>query len=106
MLVFEDLSPELILCVLEYVPIPTLTTLDQVSKSWQGFMREHESSLYRHLAFLHGYTRSEYDSLEAAKLRLRGGTDWLKDVHSWKALCWYMPIDIHHLGTKIGLLYS
>ncbi|KAF8799147.1 hypothetical protein BYT27DRAFT_7176632 [Phlegmacium glaucopus] len=79
-----DLSAELTLNILSYLPFVSLGRLQAVCKSWDEFCNLNESTIYRNAAFLHGYipcpttTLNELGSLYSQRA--------LEGVNTWKDL--------------------
>ncbi|KAF8321345.1 hypothetical protein DL93DRAFT_1637656 [Clavulina sp. PMI_390] len=84
-MLLSDLTPELILCILECCHASQIVAIQSLNHSWQSFVNQHEGSIFRRCAVLHGFSR-ESDSLDAAKAR-DYGSDWLGDVSSWRNFC-------------------
>jgi hypothetical protein len=79
------LPPEVTLRILSFSPVSSLASLLYLSKEWNGFIAEHESSIYRHSAYLHRLVGSPEANLKDVLLKL-GGEMW-DDVVSWKEFC-------------------
>ncbi|KAJ7642852.1 hypothetical protein B0H17DRAFT_1148749 [Mycena rosella] len=93
-----QLPVELVICILKYLPLSTLSQLLSTSREWNNFFESNQSILYHNAAVLHGFTPSAsivYSDLEAiqddrdmtphrAALSRRS----LTGVSDWKSFCY------------------
>ncbi|KAJ7492108.1 hypothetical protein FB451DRAFT_1217016 [Mycena latifolia] len=93
-----QLPVELVISILKYLPLSTLSRLLCVSREWNNFVEENQSILYRNAAVLHGFTPSDstsivYSDLEAIQsgLATQNRTALsrrsLAGVSDWKSFC-------------------
>ncbi|GJE91392.1 F-box protein [Phanerochaete sordida] len=80
----DTLPPELLFYTLEYLPLPSLSAVRQVSKQWNQRFIEHEPYIYRNAAFHHHFISSPEMTLEAAVEQAR---TVIRDVSSWTEFC-------------------
>ncbi|KAJ7103036.1 hypothetical protein B0H15DRAFT_810694 [Mycena belliarum] len=91
------LPTELVICILNHIPLSTLNQLPALSQQWSNFFEENQSILYRNAAVLHGFVPSTaivYSDLEAiqsgsATMRNRTALSRrsLIGVSDWKSFC-------------------
>ncbi|KAJ7455901.1 hypothetical protein B0H11DRAFT_2066218 [Mycena galericulata] len=75
------LPVELVISILKYLPLSTLSNLLSTSREWNNFFQVNQSILYHNAAVLHGFTPSTsvvYSDLTSILSRrsLTGVTDW------------------------------
>ena len=68
------LPVEILLEILQFLPITTIVSLHGLSKSWAAFLATNESSIYHNISKRHGYTSE-------------GDLDAAAPSEGWKALC-------------------
>ncbi|KAJ7110343.1 hypothetical protein C8R43DRAFT_164647 [Mycena crocata] len=79
------LPAELVISILQYVPLSTLGNLLSTSRAWNNFFEVNQSTLYHNAAVLHGFIPSAsvlYSSLGTALSRRS-----LTGVSDWKSFC-------------------
>jgi F-box-like len=82
-----DILPvEKVLEILEYLPVQTLHSLLLVSRDWEIFIQENETSIYRKAALLHGFLPSS-DFTSVSDLGSIFPARTLAGVHDWKGFC-------------------
>ena len=91
----RHLPPELCLETIAYLPIPDLSALQLVSRSWRDLIREHEDVLYHQAAFQHRFINPLDTTLERAKEYLGEQTSATR----WKLLC-AQEMALPHAFTK------
>ncbi|KAK7063753.1 F-box domain-containing protein [Favolaschia claudopus] len=79
------LPAELVIAILRYIPLSTLTSLPSVSREWQSFCQVNESNLYHNAAILHGFVSSSVVYSELATTLSRRA---LAGVSGWKSFCY------------------
>lgn len=89
-MVLSRLPPEIVLYLLSYLPISSLSQLYSVSRTWNTFLLHHEATIYHRAAFLHGFIDGDSASLESVKSSNKYSERVLADVDSWKKLCTYI----------------
>jgi F-box domain len=94
-MILSQLPVDIVLEILDYLPLRTLiAALPLLSKSWAGFMKVNESSIFHYAAIRYGFSSSVNDSLESIKARsfIQYETD------SWRSWCNVLvQRDIHDL---------
>lgn len=79
------LPVELVISILNYLPLSTISSLLSTSREWNNFCEANQSILYHNAAVLHGFTPSSsivYSDLGAALSRRS-----LTGVSDWKSFC-------------------
>jgi len=89
-MVLNSLPPEIVLYIFSYLPLSSLSQLSCLSRPWNTFLLQHEATVYRRAAFLHGFIDDDSVSLESMKSSNRYSERVLADVDSWKKLCTYL----------------
>lgn len=78
------LPPEIVLYILTYLPLQSLNSLRQTSKSWNQRFNENEPYIYRNAAYHHDFLPSTELSLEDA---VKQCGKIVEGVTTWLALC-------------------
>ena len=81
------IATELVIFILSYLPVNSLSRLQLVCKSWSDFFTLHESTIYRNAACLHTYIPCPTTMLN--ELSTLYSQKALEDVKTWKDLCMY-----------------
>jgi len=89
-MVLNSLPPEIVLYIFSYLPLSSLSQLPCLSRPWNTFLLQHEATVYRRAAFLHGFIDDDSVSLESMKSSNKYSERVLADVDSWKKLCAYL----------------
>jgi len=89
-MVLNSLPPEIVLYIFSYLPLSSLSQLSCLSRPWNTFLLQHEATVYRRAAFLHGFIDDDSVSLESMKSSNKYSERVLADVDSWKKLCTYL----------------
>ncbi|KAI0079285.1 hypothetical protein K474DRAFT_683461 [Panus rudis PR-1116 ss-1] len=80
-----DLPPELLLHILQFIPLPSLLRVSALSHEWRRFFIEHESTIFRNAAIKHNFARPEVIHVDEA--RRAYAAKFLRDVQDWKTFC-------------------
>lgn len=81
------LPAELVLQIISYFGLSTVSLLSRLNKSWQNFVQENESTIYHAVAFFEGYIPAPSWTLDDPRTRgLYSDRTWF-GVTKWKEFC-------------------
>ncbi len=86
-MVLSSFPSEIVLHILSYLPVSSLAQLHVVSQAWNVFLLQHQTTIYRHAAFLHGFIDDDSATFLSAEVRKRYATKVFDNLNSWKDLC-------------------
>ncbi|CAA7268568.1 unnamed protein product [Cyclocybe aegerita] len=84
---FDSLPFEIILQILAYLPVSSLSSLSSISHSWNDFFAKNETAIYRESALLHGFADQRTTEPDHASLSKRYSNRVLNPGFTWKKLC-------------------
>lgn len=79
------LPNELVVRVLDYLPISTILNISSLSHEWKSFSEANESILFRQAAAYHSFVSSA--NTELSQLRTQYSDYSLHGVSTWKEFC-------------------
>lgn len=87
-----ELPVELVIIVISYLPLTSITRLQRVDRQWQQFLKQNQNAVYRNAAWREGWIPSPETLLDElddpgqrsyySKRAMRGVLDW-KDFCTW-----------------------
>ncbi|KZT71172.1 hypothetical protein DAEQUDRAFT_140769 [Daedalea quercina L-15889] len=77
---------DIFLCILSFIPVHDLLSLQLVSRQAHSLIHSHEESIYHQAAVLHRFAPPEVSLEKVKQLEVRNSA-WLDDVRGWKELC-------------------
>ncbi|CAL1711315.1 unnamed protein product [Somion occarium] len=84
----NSLPPELLLNILQYLPVQCLNGMMKLSREWRTFFTANEAAIYRNAALVHHFVPSIDISLEDAKCLYAGHL--LENVGNWRSFCCHL----------------
>jgi len=84
-LMFSDLSADVFIEILSYLPFNTIASLPLVSRRLHSLIKSNENPIYHRASFYHGYIPSSYTTLEKAHSMYSRRS--MGQISNWKDFC-------------------
>ena len=81
----NNFPPELLLTILQYLPLQSLRAMMLLSQDWQSFISSNKPIIYRNAAFLHCFIQNSTASLADAKIAYSPSV--VNGVDDWYTFC-------------------
>ena len=81
----SELPPELVLHILQYLPLPSLQAVSQISSEWHNFCQRNQSTIYHQAALLHQFISSLDVTLSEAKSSFPARS--IEETPDWRSFC-------------------
>jgi len=86
-MVLSPFPSEIVLHIFSYLPVCSLAQLHVVSRAWNAFLLQYQTTIYRNAAFLHGFIDDDSAPFLSAEIRKRYAARVFDNLNSWKDLC-------------------
>jgi len=75
------LPVEILLDIIQWLPVTTITALSTLSKSWETFMDANESSIYHSTSKRHGFAPKDFSDATAPPEGWKTWCEWPTVYH-------------------------
>jgi hypothetical protein len=86
-MVLSSFPSEIVLHIFSYLPLSSLAQLHVVSRAWNAFLLQNQTTIYRHAAFLHGFIDDDSAPFLSAEVRKRYAAKVFDNLNGWRDLC-------------------